>query len=177
VAWCAVHAFHYVQSDQHKFSLLVCISSAGGDLTPAVQEADEQIGKKGKPKVSRKERLQRKREQKRAERQAGSDDEDVNQGECELTAGPFHCISQQSTVELTLVPLAILKSAKGGELYIPAQEHHAAAAGIVQSSLLIAPQNGSAHAMLLYGLCTLVLEYTRGCIPGNVISVTVTVNR
>ncbi len=68
----------------------MCILSVGGDLAPAVQEADEQGGKKGKQKVSRKERLQRKRDQKRAERQAGSDDEDVNQGEC----GPYHCVSQ-----------------------------------------------------------------------------------
>ncbi len=72
----------------------MCISSAGGDLAPAVQEADEQIGKKGKQKVSRKERLQRKRDQKRAERQAGSDDEDVNQGECGPRASPYHCVSQ-----------------------------------------------------------------------------------
>ncbi|DBA79259.1 TPA: hypothetical protein ACH3X1_009072 [Trebouxia sp. C0004] len=56
------------------------VARVGGDLAPAVQEADEQISKKGKQKVSRKERLQRKRDQKRAERQAGSDDEDVNQG-------------------------------------------------------------------------------------------------
>ena len=90
----AVHAVHFVQSGPDNFSLLVCILSAGGDLAPAVQEADEQGGKKGKQKVSRKERLQRKRDQKRAERQAGSDDEDVNQGECELTAGPFHCSFQ-----------------------------------------------------------------------------------
>ncbi len=69
----------------------MCILSIGGDLAPPVQEADEQIGKKGKLKVSRKERLQKKRDQKRAERQAGSDDEDVNQGECEPRAGAYHC--------------------------------------------------------------------------------------
>ena len=45
---------------------------------PAGEE--EQAGRKGKQKVSRKERLQRKRDQKRAERQAGSDDEDLHQG-------------------------------------------------------------------------------------------------
>ena len=48
---------------------------------PAVQEEDEQVGNKGKQKMSRKERLQRKRDQKRAERQAGSDDDDLDQGE------------------------------------------------------------------------------------------------
>ena len=72
----------------------MCILSTGGDLAPAVQEADEQTGEEGKQKVSRKERLQRKRDQKRAERQAGSDDEDVNQGECEPTASTFRCVSQ-----------------------------------------------------------------------------------
>ena len=41
---------------------------------------DGSVGKKGKQKVSRKERVQRKRDQKRAERQAGSDDEDLGQG-------------------------------------------------------------------------------------------------
>lgn len=39
------------------------------------------MSKKGKQKVSRKERIQRRRDQKRAERQAGSDDEDLGQGE------------------------------------------------------------------------------------------------
>ena len=86
-----VHAVHFAQSGPDDSSLLVCILSIGGDLAPPIQEADEQIGKKGKLKVSRKERLQKKRDQKRAERQAGSDDEDVNQGECEPRAGAYHC--------------------------------------------------------------------------------------
>ena len=61
-------------------------------------------------------------------------------------------------MEPTLVPLVTLKSEKGGDLHIPAQEPRAAAAGMVQSSLLIAPQDGSSHAMLLYEMCGLVSE-------------------
>lgn len=71
---------------------------AGGQLVPAAAEEDEQVGKKVKQKMSRKERLQRKRDQKRAERQAGSDDEDVNQGEfglgmrsCGCNSAVCHC--------------------------------------------------------------------------------------
>ena len=56
--------------------------SAGGKLAAAEPEAEEQgHSKRSKPKVSRKERIQRKRDQRRAERQAGSDDEDLGQGE------------------------------------------------------------------------------------------------
>ena len=56
------------------------MSRAGGKPA-AVPEAEEgSVGNKGKQKVSRKERVQRKRDQKRAERQAGSDDEDLGQG-------------------------------------------------------------------------------------------------
>ena len=52
-----------------------------GGKPAAVPEAEDgSVGKKGKQKVSRKERIQRKRDQKRAERQAGSDDEDLGQG-------------------------------------------------------------------------------------------------
>ena len=69
--------------------LSVTMMGAGGQLVPAVAEEDEQVGKKVKQKMSCKERLQRKRDQKRAERQAGSDDEDVNQGEFGL--GTWSC--------------------------------------------------------------------------------------
>lgn len=51
----------------------------------APEAEDGSISKKGKQKVSRKERIQRKRDQKRAERQAGSDDEDLGQGELSYT--------------------------------------------------------------------------------------------
>lgn len=67
--------------------LSVTMMGAGGQLLPAVAEENEQVGKQVKQKISRKERLQRKRDQKRAERQAGSDDEDVNQGEYALGHG------------------------------------------------------------------------------------------
>ena len=54
---------------------------AGGKLMPATQDEGEQSGKKGKPKMSRKERLQKRRDEKRAARQAGSDEEDLDQGQ------------------------------------------------------------------------------------------------
>lgn len=55
---------------------------AGGKPEAVAPEAEDgSISKKGKQKVSRKERIQRKRDQKRAERQAGSDDEDLGHGE------------------------------------------------------------------------------------------------
>ena len=53
---------------------------SGGKLVPATAVEEEAAGRKGTPKVSRKERLQRKRDQKRAERQAGSDGDDLEQG-------------------------------------------------------------------------------------------------
>ena len=52
----------------------------GGKPATMPEAEDGSVGKKGKQKVSRKERIQRKRDQKRAERQAGSDDEDLGQG-------------------------------------------------------------------------------------------------
>lgn len=52
----------------------------GGKPAAVTEAEDGSVGKKGKQKVSRKERIQRKRDQKRAERQAGSDDEDLGQG-------------------------------------------------------------------------------------------------
>ena len=54
--------------------------AAGGKPAAMPEAEDGSLGKKGKQKVSRKERIQRKRDQKRAERQAGSDDEDLGQG-------------------------------------------------------------------------------------------------
>lgn len=59
---------------------------AGGKLQ-AIAEEEEQArpGSKQKAKVSRKERLQKKRDQKRAEREAGSDNDDVENGESNST--------------------------------------------------------------------------------------------
>ena len=56
----------------------------------------EQVGRKGKQKVSSKERLQRKRDQKRAERQAGSDDEDLEQGTTFFPS--YHCFVHPSNL-------------------------------------------------------------------------------
>lgn len=57
------------------------VHNAGGKLQP-VQAGEEAVqpGPNRKTKVSRKERLQKKRDQKRAEREAGSDDDEGNKG-------------------------------------------------------------------------------------------------
>lgn len=56
------------------------MTCTGGKPAAVTEAEDGSVGKKGKQKMSRKERIQRKRDQKRAERQAGSDDEDLGQG-------------------------------------------------------------------------------------------------
>lgn len=58
----------------------MCPCTGGKPPAAAAEAEDGSVGKKGKQKVSRKERIQRKRDQKRAERQAGSDDEDLGRG-------------------------------------------------------------------------------------------------
>lgn len=77
----------------------------GGKLQPVGEEEElPRPGHKGKAKVSRKERLQKKRDQKRAEREAGSDDDDINKGgpciqmDC-IAAGSAQYSVEQNIVE------------------------------------------------------------------------------
>ena len=69
----------------------------GGKLQAAEEEEEEttQPGRKPKAKVSRKERLQKKRDQKRAEREVGSDNDDVDNSELSSSTLPVSCV--QST--------------------------------------------------------------------------------
>ena len=91
--------------------LLHCV---GGKLAAGNGEAEDEAGvRKGKQKVSRKERIQRKREQRRAERQAGSDDEDLGQG----SALHLH-YSPSNTVSLEAVLAGLSRC------YSANQDHH-----------------------------------------------------
>lgn len=144
-------------------SALQDVARLGGKLAADGPEAEEEAGgKRGKQKVSRKERIQRKRDQKRAERQAGSDDEDLGQGkgfEANLQDSRFNSLFTSADFALdptdprfqqaegsTSIAKAVAQQRQQGApgAQVDARQTDGTAKDLQPQGQLAAPQNGQA---------------------------------